>query len=307
MCSGIFGSILTLWFVGALRASRRESVRMNHQKRCSSVTVVPAVYFHLCDCNGLRGVLRTLNGKPIQHKVALSVEDLNDTTKKIAQNCTQKQGVICYNLYLSINGTCDKIVRDYFVTSAVFAAVQILIFPQKKGMVTNMVTRVLVEKRKGFDVEARHMMADLRQNLGLKGLAEDLRILNRYDVSGLSGEEFEAAARTILSEPNVDNVYDEKLQDQQRISRLRNGSFCPVTTSVRFRFPVRTALDAGRAPAGRLCKSDRGQGATFPKEEMDKIKNTSMNPVESRMASMEKPETLDMKIDVPADVKRVTA
>lgn len=73
-----------------------------------------------------------------------------------------------------------------------FAAVQILIFPQKKGMVTNMVTRVFVEKRKGFDVEARHMMADLRQNLGLKAI-EDLRILNRYDVSGLSGEEFEAA------------------------------------------------------------------------------------------------------------------
>ena len=68
-----------------------------------------------------------------------------------------------------------------------FAAVQILIFPQKKGMVTNMVTRVFVEKRKGFDVEARHMMADLRQNLGLKAI-EDLRILNRYDVSGLSGE-----------------------------------------------------------------------------------------------------------------------
>ena len=56
-----------------------------------------------------------------------------------------------------------------------------------------MVTRVFVEKRKGFDVEARHMMADLRQNLGLKAI-EDLRILNRYDVSGLSGEEFEAAA-----------------------------------------------------------------------------------------------------------------
>ena len=71
-----------------------------------------------------------------------------------------------------------------------------------------MVTRVFVEKRKGFDVEARHMMADLRDNLGLKAI-EDLRILNRYDVSGLSGEEFEAAARTILSEPNVDNVYDE--------------------------------------------------------------------------------------------------
>ena len=114
-----------------------------------------------------------------------------------------------------------------------------------------MVTRVFVEKRKGFDVEARHMMADLRQNLGLKAI-EDLRILNRYDVSGLSGEEFEAAARTILSEPNVDNVYDEnyKISSEYHV-------FATEFLPGQFRFPVRTALDAGRAPAGRLCKSDR--------------------------------------------------
>ena len=40
--------------------------------------------------------------------------------------------------------------------------------------------------------------------------------------------------------------------------------------------------------------------------EMDRIKGYIVNPVESRLASMEKPESLDMKIDYPADVKRVT-
>ena len=39
---------------------------------------------------------------------------------------------------------------------------------------------------------------------------------------------------------------------------------------------------------------------------MDRIKNYIVNPVESRLASMEKPESLDMKIEYPADVKRVT-
>lgn len=119
-----------------------------------------------------------------------------------------------------------------------------------------MVTRVFVEKRKGFDVEARHMMADLRQNLGLKAI-EDLRILNRYDVSGLSGEEFEAAARTILSEPNVDNVYDENYKISANITSSQRSFARSVRPACGFRFPVRTALDAGRAPAGRLCKSDR--------------------------------------------------
>lgn len=92
-----------------------------------------------------------------------------------------------------------------------------------------MVTRVFVEKRKGFDVEARHMMADLRQNLGIKAI-EELRILNRYDVSGLSGAEFEAAARTILSEPNVDNVYGEDYAVGADYKVLQR-SICPVSTT----------------------------------------------------------------------------
>ena len=108
-----------------------------------------------------------------------------------------------------------------------------------------MVTRVFVEKRKGFDVEARHMMADLRQNLGLKAI-EDLRILNRYDVSGLSGEEFEAAARTILSEPNVDNVYDENYPAASSgYARFCHGIPArSVRPACGLRGTVRSALDA---------------------------------------------------------------
>ena len=71
-----------------------------------------------------------------------------------------------------------------------------------------MVTRVFVEKKKGFDIEAQHMLSDLKGNLGISGL-EEVRILNRYDVSGLSQEQFQAAARTILSEPPMDSVYGE--------------------------------------------------------------------------------------------------
>ena len=70
------------------------------------------------------------------------------------------------------------------------------------------VIRVFVEKKPGFDVEAQHMKADLVENLGMP--VEDLKLLNRYDISGLSREEFEAARGTIFSEPNVDTVYDEE-------------------------------------------------------------------------------------------------
>ena len=64
------------------------------------------------------------------------------------------------------------------------------------------VTRVFVEKKPGFDVEAKQMLWDLRHNLGLKQI-EGLRLLNRYDVSGLSSEQFEAAKRTVFSELKI--------------------------------------------------------------------------------------------------------
>ena len=59
------------------------------------------------------------------------------------------------------------------------------------------VIRIFVEKKPGFDIEAGHIMADLRENLGMAAI-EDLRYLNRYDISGLSQEEFQQARGTIL-------------------------------------------------------------------------------------------------------------
>ncbi|MFR8207728.1 hypothetical protein [Hominenteromicrobium sp.] len=132
------------------------------------------------------------------------------------------------------------------------------------------------------------------------------RILNRYDASGLSGEEFEAAARTILSEPNVDNVYDEnyKISSEYHVfaTEFLPGQYDQRADSASQCVQL---LTQGERPQVAYAKVIAVKG-DLSEEEMDKIKNYIVNPVESRLASMEKPETLDMKIDVPADVKRVT-
>ena len=73
------------------------------------------------------------------------------------------------------------------------------------------VTRIFVEKKPGFDVEAKHIQTDLTENLGIRGI-EELRLLHRYDVEGLSQKEQEDANRMIFSEPNVDHLYGEDLQ-----------------------------------------------------------------------------------------------
>ena len=70
------------------------------------------------------------------------------------------------------------------------------------------VYRVFVEKKKGNDIEAGHILNDLKENVGIKGL-EELRLINRYDAQGLSEEEFKAAVSQVFSEPNLDDVYYE--------------------------------------------------------------------------------------------------
>src|SRR5687768_7250454 len=65
--------------------------------------------------------------------------------------------------------------------------------------------RIFVEKKPEFNAEARHLLHDLRESLDLKSLA-GVRIVQRYDIDGLSDAEFEQAVRLILSEPQVDLI-----------------------------------------------------------------------------------------------------
>ena len=168
-----------------------------------------------------------------------------------------------------------------------------------------MVTRVFVEKKQGFDIEAQQMLSDLKGNLGIQGL-EEVRILNRYDVSGLSQEQFAAAARTILSEPNMDAVYGEdfRLPEEYQVFAME---YLPGQYDQRADSAAQCVqlLTQGERPAVATAKVI-GLLGSVSAEEFDKVKQYLINPVESREASMEKPESLEMKADVPADVARVT-
>jgi len=66
--------------------------------------------------------------------------------------------------------------------------------------------RIFVEKKPAHAAEARHLLHDLHESLGLPGL-HHLRVVQRYDIDGLSAAEFDAAAAHILSEPQIDDIY----------------------------------------------------------------------------------------------------
>ena len=65
--------------------------------------------------------------------------------------------------------------------------------------------RIFVEKKAAHNAGARHLLHDLRESLELPGL-KNVRVVQRYDIEGLSDTEFDEAATHILSEPQVDDI-----------------------------------------------------------------------------------------------------
>ena len=76
------------------------------------------------------------------------------------------------------------------------------------------IKRVFAEKRKGFDIKALKLYNDLKHNLGIDNL-ESVRVLIRYDVEGISQEEYDQALNAVFSEPPVDEIYEGSFELNQ--------------------------------------------------------------------------------------------
>lgn len=167
-----------------------------------------------------------------------------------------------------------------------------------------MVRRILVEKIKGFDVEAKGLFEDIKSNLNMEGLW-DIRILNRYDVEGIDEEIFEKAKVTIFSEPPIDLVYEETAPfgHQERIFAV---SYLPGQYDQR----ADSAMQCIRlihANAEATVKFARviSLVGKISEEEFATIKQYCINPVDSEEVSMEKPDTLAEMPVLPKDVEIV--
>lgn len=73
------------------------------------------------------------------------------------------------------------------------------------------VRRLFVEKRQGFfDIPAQQLCTDLIESFRLLGL-KAVRLIARYDIEGLSDQEYLATRDVVFSEPPVDVIYEETL------------------------------------------------------------------------------------------------
>ncbi|MCI6990459.1 MAG: phosphoribosylformylglycinamidine synthase, partial [Clostridiales bacterium] len=161
-----------------------------------------------------------------------------------------------------------------------------------------MVYRVYVEKRPGLTAEADALANDIRTLLGISSL-EGLRLLNRYDVENITPELFDYSVKTILSEPQLDQVTDT----------LPEGGIVFAVEYLPGQFDQRAdsaaqciqILSQAERPLVRSARVYHLTGK-LTAEEVGAIKKYLINPVEAREASLEPFDTLAMTYDIPETV-----
>ncbi|MBQ5916348.1 MAG: phosphoribosylformylglycinamidine synthase [Lachnospiraceae bacterium] len=163
------------------------------------------------------------------------------------------------------------------------------------------VKRVFVEKKPAFAVQAKELRSEIESYLSISGVT-GVRVLIRYDVENISEGTYAQALATIFSEPPVDEVFegtfpheandtvfsveylpgqfDQRADSAEQCVKLLNETEEPVIKS------ATTYVISGELTA----------------EQVAAIKSFCINPVDSREAMEEIPETLVTVFETPADV-----
>ena len=160
---------------------------------------------------------------------------------------------------------------------------------------------IFVEKKKGFNVEAKSLMEDFKSNLRINNLKE-VRVINKYILGEIAEDYYKNSLYTIFAEKTVDNLYEGTLPvDEDEIAfaveflpgqydqRADSASECIGLLGAEERVEVKSAKVI-------VLKGD------LSKEDIEKIKGYYINPVDSREIEIDNIE-LSSKLSEPNDVE----
>ena len=148
--------------------------------------------------------------------------------------------------------------------------------------------RIFVEKKPGFDLEAKRLGEELRESLNLTDLKR-VRIVNCYDIFSIGKAELEAAKKVIFSEVVTDNVSD--------VLDAKGAKYFAVEF-----LPGQFDQRADSAMQCLRLISDKNQDAVVTSgkviilegniddNQLEKVKKYIINPVEMREKSLDKLE-----------------
>ncbi len=162
-----------------------------------------------------------------------------------------------------------------------------------------MVYRIFVEKKKELAHEAKSLLKDISGLLQISSVT-DVRVANRYDVDNIEKELFDYAVGTVFSEPQLDIATEELDTENATVFAVEflPGQFDQRADSAAQCIQI---ISQGEKPRVRTAKVYMLYG-NITEAELTAIKKYVINPVEAREATLEKPETLETKYDIPTTV-----
>ena len=167
-----------------------------------------------------------------------------------------------------------------------------------------MVYRVFVEKKAEFAQEARALLKEIRDTLGIRSV-DSVRIVNRYDVERIDAELFKTACANVFSEPQLDMV-SSSLKTAQgdtvfAVSYL-TGQFDQRADSAAQCIQL---ISQKERPLVKTARVYVLSGHPDP-DEVSRIQHYVINPVESELATLEPFESLEFRTTIPTTVETLT-
>lgn len=157
--------------------------------------------------------------------------------------------------------------------------------------------RLFVEKKEQFAVKAKKLKKDIKEILNID--LSEIRIFARYDIQGMTDEDFQKAKYTVFSEPPCDDVYEQIDLSGYGVIAVQYlpGQYDQRADSAQQCVQLLTQKEK---PKIRCANIYAVKGADD--NQLNIIKNYLINPVESCEASLEMPSTLD---EADAEIKQV--
>ena len=163
------------------------------------------------------------------------------------------------------------------------------------------IQRLFVTKRESFNQEAQRMLHTLQQELSMP--VTGVTIYERYDIENFDAKDLEAAKNLIFSEPPVDTVLEEipALQGFVFAVEYVPGQYDQRADSAEQCISMLTLTSGHIVRCARVFAME----GTFTKEQENAIKAYYINPVDSREASLELPNTLALDLEDPKPVETI--
>lgn len=160
---------------------------------------------------------------------------------------------------------------------------------------------IFVEKKKGFNVEAKSLMEDFKSNLRINNLKE-VRVINKYILGEIEEDYYKNSLYTIFSEKTVDNLYEGTLPvDEDEVAfavEFLPGQYDQRADSASECIGLLGAEEPVEVKSAKVIvlKGD------LSREDIEKIKEYYINPVDSREVAIDSIE-LSSKLAEPNDVE----